>query len=161
MIKVRVKSFECATPCLIIDHLIQHTWSVVVKVEPLEILSRPRPLLYLHLVSKYKQCCQIVVQKIVELDWVYPNSKLDEFELFFQTWTRKKPDLKRLPKPKLEKNLKIETRSNSILNYWNFAKEMMHFGQILVKFFSQTRKMENSTSFGLIFWNPKTWTRKV
>ena len=60
MIKVRVKSFECATPCLIIDHLIQHTWSVVVKVEPLEILSRPRPLLYLHLVSKYKQCCQLV-----------------------------------------------------------------------------------------------------
>ena len=61
MIKVRVKSFECATPCLVIDLIQQHTRSVV-KVEPLEILSRPRPLLYLDLVSKYKQCCQLVVQ---------------------------------------------------------------------------------------------------
>ena len=53
-----------------------------------------------------------------------------------------------MPKPELEKNPKIETRSNSILSCRNFAKEIMHFGQILVK-------PKNSTNFGPIFWNPK------
>ena len=28
------------------------------------------------------------------------------------------------------------------LNYKNFAKEMMHFGKILVKIFSQTHKLD-------------------
>ena len=32
----------------------------------------------------------------------------------------------------------------------------MHFGQMLVKLFSQTRKLENSTSFEPTFFNPKT-----
>ena len=31
----------------------------------------------------------------------------------------------------------------------------MYFGQILVKIFSQTRKLKNSTSFEPIFLNPK------
>ena len=155
MIKVRVKSFECATPCLIIDHLIQHTWSVVVKVEPLEILSRPRPLLYLHLVSKYKQCCQLVVQKIVELDWVYPNSKTRRILAIFETRTWKNPisiDCQNPNSKKKPGKLKLDQ-----IHFWtieNFAKKM-HFGQILVKMFSQTCKFETSPSFEPIFSNPK------
>ena len=36
----------------------------------------------------------------------------------------------------------------------------MHFGQILVKIFSQTRKLENLTSFEPIFLNPKNSNSK-
>ena len=36
----------------------------------------------------------------------------------------------------------------------------MHFGQIVVKIFSQTRKLENSTSFEPIVLNPKNSNSK-
>ena len=57
-------------------------------------------------------------------------------------------------------NLKIETRSNQILNYRKFCQKKMHFGQILVKIFSQTRKLKNSMSFEPIFLNPKNSNSK-
>ena len=60
-----------------------------------------------------------------------------------------------MPKTQTQKNLKIETWSNPILNY----KIVLHikdalwpkFGQI----FSQTRKLKHLTSFEPIFLNPK------
>ena len=65
-----------------------------------------------------------------------------------------------MPKPEFEKNSKIDTRSNPFLNYRKFCQKKMHFGQILVKLSSQTRKLENSTSFEPIFLPPKNSNSK-
>ena len=40
-------------------------------------------------------------------------------------------------------------------------QKKMDFGQILVKIFSQTRKLENSTSLEPIFLNPKNSNLKI
>ena len=59
------------------------------------------------------------------------------FELEYSTFSyflKPEPEkTDRSPKPKVEKNPKIETWSNQILNSRKFCQKVMHFGQILVK----------------------------
>ena len=66
-----------------------------------------------------------------------------------------------MPKPELEKNPKIETQSNPFPNYiQKILPKKMHFGKTLVNIFSQTRKLENSTSFEPIFLYSKNSNSK-
>ena len=67
-----------------------------------------------------------------------------------------------MPKHELEKNLKIETRSNPILNCRTFCWKMMHFDQILINFFFKPvnwakffQQKKNRTQRIVEFWNPK------
>ena len=70
-----------------------------------------------------------------------PEPKKNLIFLDCKTWTRKKS--------------KSWNSIKSILKYWKSGQKLMHFGEILVRFFCQSRKLENPTSFWPIFSNSK------
>ena len=80
---------------------------------------------------------------------------------FSQTRIRTKTWSLKIAKTRTQK---IETWSNSILNYRNFAKGAIHFGQMLTKFWSKfSLKLVNLKTWwvlGQFSETRKTWTRK-
>ena len=62
-----------------------------------------------------------------------------------------------MPKPQLEKTLKLKLDQIQFSTIENFATKKMHFSQILVK----SLKLVNSTSFEPIFLNPKNSISKI